>query len=192
MTNQLKLERLPENNLELPKYATTWSGGIDFAACLSRPCIAIREDASKISFLTLEQVGQPMRRRLDDGEEWKHVADEYACENPILLIRPSEIILVPLGFKTQFENGHILQLHVRSSIGLSGLSLANGTGIIDSDYRGELFAALFNRTNYVIKIEHGKRIVQGILLKYERSEIIADTVDDTVRGEGGFGSTGSK
>lgn len=150
----LKIERLEHNDLDLPKYATLNSAGIDFSACITRcPRTATR--------LYL----------------------------PITL-NPGDIFMVPLGFKCEIEDGYVMKLYVRSSIGKKGLVLANGTGIIDSDYRGELFACMRNCSNDKIEINHGDRIVQAVIQKYDRCEIIEGEVNETIRGEGGFGSTG--
>ena len=97
--------------------------------------------------------------------------------------------MVPLGFRSAFGPAYVLNLHVRSSIGLKGLMIANGTGIVDPDYRGELFAALWNRTHNAITIKHGERIVQGVLLQFTMGIIREGLVDETQRGNGGFGST---
>jgi dUTP pyrophosphatase len=109
-----------------------------------------------------------------------------------LVFNPNETIMVPLGFKCEFDPTYVLQLHVRSSIGLAGFQLANGTGIVDPDYRGELFACLYNRTNEHLIIKHGQRIVQGILLTAMRLIVQESCVSNTQRGENGFGSTGEK
>ena len=131
--------------------------------------------------------------------------DDNSVTDISLIIRPGETILVPLGwacdFNTYYSDGvinptiksKVMKLYVRSSIGLRGLSLANGTGIIDSDYRGELMACIFNHSGNEVIIEHGERIVQGIIQEY--SELSIYEVKDllkTERGEGGFGSTGKE
>jgi dUTP pyrophosphatase len=147
----LKIERLEKNDLDLPRYATEDSAGIDFSACT---------------------------RRLPRSPEF---IDLY----------PGEVAMIPLGFKVQIEYGYVMKLYVRSSVGKKGLVLANGTGIIDSDYRGELFACMRNCcTDESIEISHGDRIVQAVIQKYSHCEIVEGKVDETIRGEGGFGSTG--
>lgn len=178
MSQWLILERLEENNLPLPKYATDHSVGVDFAACLTRPCFLVGLNGKKFPFTALDS------KERDYGEHTRKV------ENPILKVSPHETIMIPLGFKSEFGEQHVLQLHVRSSVGLNGFLLANGTGIVDPDYRGELFVCLYNRTENDLIIKHGQRIAQGVLLEFTRPIIKEDTVSTTVRGEGGFGSTG--
>jgi dUTP pyrophosphatase len=108
-----------------------------------------------------------------------------------LRIEPGDTITVSLGFHVDFPQGYVLLLAVRSSMSKKGISLANNVGIIDSDYRGELLAALRNDTKERIKIEHGERIVQGLLVPVVQAKIVeTDNLSETARGEGGFGSTG--
>jgi len=113
-------------------------------------------------------------------------------ETSRLYINPNETILIPTGFKTSFDQDLVLKIYIRSSIGLNGLVLANQVGIIDSDYRGELFIALRNSSDIVQLINHGDRIAQAMLECIVKPEIIADVVDKTARDDGGFGSTGRK
>jgi dUTP pyrophosphatase len=157
----LLIERLEKNDLDFPKYATANSAGIDFSACIRRP---------------------PSSTEFVDSNEILHL--------PPMILHPGEVAMIPLGFKVQIEDGYVMKLYVRSSIGKKGLVLANGTGIIDSDYRGELFACMRNCTDEFIEISHGDRIVQAVIQKYSQCEIVEGKVDETIRGEGGFGSTG--
>lgn len=202
MSEWIKLERLPGNDLPLPKYETPMSAGIDFAVCLKRPCFKIGESKSKSPFIPTKYGENPLRKDLSSEQIdlWKtdgvydsdpHRLDELGEQTQILM-NPGEVIMMPLGFKSEFGNHYVLHIHVRSSVGLMGLTLANGTGIVDPDYRGELFAVLFNRSQYIIPVTHGDRVVQGVLLRFEQAIIQEEKVDDTERGEGGFGSTGLK
>ena len=218
MTEWLKLERLIENDLPIPRYESRNSAGVDFSACLTRPCRQVPEGASfketqsfvccdptqKASYWTLlagltESVGKTTelnrlvtsnkRLRVDPTDEsWKN----YKKANAIrLVIFPGETIMIPLGFKCEFGRTHVLMLHVRSSIGMRGLELANQTGIIDPDYRGELWAVVYNRNREVpIIVEHGDRLVQGVMLSFNQAVIDEADVCETNRGTGGFGSTG--
>lgn len=191
----IKLERLPSNDLPLPKYETKNSAGIDFGACLKRPCIKVGPKKNKQYFLPDWERSSYCggynhhSKQLSSPEDWE--PKEYDWK-PILTIEPNELVMVPLGFKSEFGFNYVLHLHVRSSVGLMGLILANGTGIIDPDYRGELFAAILNRSQEQVVIEHGDRIVQGVLLGFNQAIVIEKEVDATERGEGGFGSTGLK
>lgn len=180
MSEWMKLERLPQNSLPTPKYESAQSAGFDFAACLTRPCKIVKANG-KQNFVVNDEAD-----RILVDQSW-----EPCHKKPLLIIGPDETIMVPLGFKSEFGNRYVLQLHVRSSVGISGLMLANGTGIVDPDYRGELFAVLWNRHNYAIPVSHGERIVQGVLTQFTRAVINeVGNVRKTDRGEGGFGSTG--
>lgn len=209
MTEWMKLERLDDNDLPLPRYETEFSAGVDFAACLTRLCKHIppgkthkeaepficgdpifntkprnkwfqRVDTSELDSISAR------RCKYNDGDNVI-----FLVAQPTLIIEPYETIMIPLGFKTEFGKSYTLNIHVRSSLGLSGLILANGTGIVDPDYRGELFAVIHNRNHEKsIVIEHGQRIVQGVLLQFCQAIITEEKVDMTERGDGGFGSTG--
>jgi dihydrofolate reductase len=183
----LTLERLPKNDLPLPRYATIQSAGLDFSACLTRACKAVEPaTGDKKDFWVIPNNSSRAWGRLDhephiDPQEHKDLA---------ILLYPLQTVLVPLGFKCSFDASCVLNLYPRSSVGLKGIVLANGTGIVDPDYRGELFAALVNRTEKRIVIKHGERIVQGILTRFSQGIVIEGKVDNTARGEGGLGSTG--
>lgn len=183
----LTLERLDKNTLPTPGYATPHSAGLDFAACLTRPCMSVEAaTGNKEKFWVVpNNSGSAWVRR----ESEPHL-DPATVDNLALLLYPGETVLVPLGWKCAFHNSCVFNMYVRSSVGLKGVVLANGTGIIDPDYRGELFAALTNRTDKRIVVKHGERIVQGILTHFSQGIILEGKVDETVRGEGGLGSTG--
>lgn len=168
MSQWLILERLQNNDLDLPRYATDHAAGVDFAACLTRTGYVY----------------------VDDPEAGESVKFPVGPTNKIEF-ESHQTRMISLGFKCEFGEQYVLTMHVRSSIGLQGFILANGTGIIDPDYRGELFACMFNKTNHKLTISHGQRIVQGVLLKFERPVITEREVGGTKRGERGFGSTGS-
>lgn len=180
MTAWLNLQRLPKNDLKAPFFATSNSAGIDFSACLRRPCykMDIKEHETQKREFYLDERGN----RLSSSPE---------IEEPILILKPNEIILVPLGYKCEFSDGYALKLYIRSSLGIKGIMLANNVGIIDADYRGELFACLINLSGVDFKIVHGERIVQAIM-SHCIQPIIKEisVVNSTLRGEGGFGSTG--
>lgn len=195
MTEWLLLERLPNNDLPLPKYETINSAGVDFPACLTRPQRLVPEAASYKNTIPFLQLFNGNRKEFNDGE----VNNEEALLQRIselslskeVTIHPKETIMVSLGYKCEFGQAYVLLLHIRSSIGMMGLELANSTGIIDPDYRGELWAVLHNRNaTKPIKIKHGDRLVQGVMLGFNQAIIEEGTVRSTARGIGGFGSTG--
>ncbi len=193
MAQFLTLERLDNNILPTPRYGTTHSAGLDFAACLTRPCILVEPGTGekKKFWVSPNNSGQAWVRH--DHQPGEIPPEKHA--DLALLLNLGETILVPLGFKCSFDITCVMKMYVRSSVGLKGIVLGNGTGIIDPDYRGELFAALTYRvadytprTSVVIK--HGERIVQGVLTHFSQGIVKEGKVDETIRGEGGLGSTG--
>lgn len=108
-------------------------------------------------------------------------------------IFPRENVPCHTGLAVAIPKGYHGELHVRSSIGIHGIRLANCTGIIDSDYRGELICVLVNDTDDTLHIAADTRIAQ--LLLYKDPDFIIEEVDEldkTARGNGGFGSTNNK
>lgn len=114
--------------------------------------------------------------------------------NADITIYPHCVELVPTGIKAQFESDEVLQLYNRSSNPIKrGLMLANGVGIVDSDYYGnssndgEIMFAFYNFLDLTVQIKKGEKIGQGIFMKY----LMVD--DDNAKGErsGGWGSTGA-
>lgn len=107
-------------------------------------------------------------------------------------IQPGETALIPLGFKAAVPPMHVMLLFIRSGTAKKGLALANGVGVIDADYRGEVCALVHNTTDTAIDIERGQRIAQFIILPLPAVSLASvKSLPDTARGEGGFGSTGT-
>jgi dUTP pyrophosphatase len=109
-----------------------------------------------------------------------------------LELAPGQIKLVPTGLRVQIPEGYEMQIRPRSSLALKhGVTLPNTPGTIDSDYRGPLGVIMINlgATPYVL--QHGERIAQAVIAPVTRAAyVIAEALDDTARGAGGFGSTG--
>ncbi len=107
-------------------------------------------------------------------------------------IEPLQRLLVPTGLFIEIPKGFEGQIRARSGLAIKhGIGLINGIGTIDSDYRGEIKIALVNISNDEFTIKNGDRIAQLVINKYERVELIeVETIDETQRGSGGFGSTG--
>ena len=181
------IERLRGNNLPLPKYQTVGSACFDLSACLSRRMSECLPNGKKRHFIY--DIKSEYLRKYVEGQE--DVISEEA-DLSRLYINPGEIILIPTGYKISFDDKLVLKLYIRSSISLVGLNLANQVGIIDSDYRGEVFLALKNNSDISQSIIHGDRIAQAMLECIIKTDIIADVVDSTARNDGGFGSTGRK
>lgn len=100
--------------------------------------------------------------------------------------------LVPTGFRVAVPSGYELQVRPRSGLALKqGLSIPNSPGTIDSDYRGPVGVLLINLGKDPVTIAHGERIAQLVLAPVVQAEFqLADALDETGRGVGGFGSTG--
>ena len=120
-------------------------------------------------------------------------SDLYACLNDAITIMPGETANIPLGFKTEFEEGYVALVYARSGLACKrGLAPANKVGVIDSDYRGEWLVALHNHSGNPQIIAHNERIAQVVFQKIEKAEFEeVEELNDTERGEGGFGSTGA-
>lgn len=114
-----------------------------------------------------------------------------AIEAPILL-KPFERKLIPTGIKIELEHGFEAQVRPRSGISIKyGISLVNCVGTIDEDYRGEVCVPVINLSTEEYTIQPNERIAQMIIAKIERAEILlVQSLSETVRAAGGFGSTG--
>ncbi len=114
-----------------------------------------------------------------------------AISEPITL-QPLERKLIPTGLKIELEHGYEAQIRPRSGLSIKhGISLINCVGTVDEDYRGEVCVGLVNVSNEAYTIQPDERIAQMVIAKYEQAQIeVVTELSDTVRGEGGFGSTG--
>jgi dUTP pyrophosphatase len=102
--------------------------------------------------------------------------------------------LIPTGISIEVPNGYCAKIYARSGIAdKRGLAPSNGVGIIDSDYRGQVFVSLANHSEVTQYVEPGERIAQIMIEKVEPfAWVQVDELDETNRGIGGFGSTGEK
>ena len=109
-----------------------------------------------------------------------------------LTLAPRQIALVPTGLRVQIPEGYEMQIRPRSSLALKhGVTLPNTPGTIDSDYRGPLGVIMINLGSQAYTIEHGERIAQAVVAPVTRAAyVLAEALEDTARGAGGFGSTG--
>ena len=109
-----------------------------------------------------------------------------------IALAPGARALVPTGLAVAIPPGFEMQIRPRSGLALKhGLSLANAPGTIDSDYRGPLGIILINLGQDVVTIAHGDRIAQAVITPVAQATFtLAETLDETDRGTGGFGSTG--
>ena len=97
------------------------------------------------------------------------------------------------GLAFEVPAGHVLKVYSRSGHGFkNGLRLSNATGIVDSDYRGELMVSITNDSATAFEFEPGDRIAQAMILPFPQVELVeAASLSETARGAGGFGSTGA-
>ena len=128
------------------------------------------------------------------GSEFSAGADLYALADEPITIAPHETVLVHTGVAMEIPTGYVGLVFARSGLATKrALAPANKVGVIDSDYRGEIMVALHNHGSEAKTIENGERIAQIVLVPYLTAEFDeVDELTDTVRGEGGFGSTGRK
>ena len=128
------------------------------------------------------------------GTEFSAGADLYACSDAPIIINPHQTVMVHTGIAMEIPVGYAGLVYARSGMAAKhGLAPANKVGVIDSDYRGEIMVALHNHGEEAQTIENGERIAQLVITPFVTAEfILADELCETVRGEGGFGSTGRK
>lgn len=117
----------------------------------------------------------------------------YLPESPVVL-QPLQRALIPTGLYMQLPQGYECQIRPRSGLALKhGISLVNTPGTIDCDYRGEIGVILINLSNEPFTVNDGERICQMVITDYTRAEWqLTDSLDDTERGDGGFGHSGVK
>jgi len=115
-----------------------------------------------------------------------------ALPDPVV-VGPRERVLIPTGWAVAIPPGCEGQVRARSGTALKrGLTLPNGVGTIDSDYRGELMVAIVNIGEVAQEIAHGERIAQLVIAPVMHATVTeVEALDETVRGAGGFGSTGT-
>jgi len=114
------------------------------------------------------------------------------CANADVALQPLERKLVPTGVRVSIPLGYEGQVRPRSGLAIKhGLSLVNSPGTIDSDYRGEISLILVNLGQEAVDLKRGERVAQLVICPIARAELqLVDILDETHRGEGGFGSTG--
>lgn len=135
----------------------------------------------------------------------KHELPTYATElsagmdiranlsEPVTL-KPMERCLIPTGLYLAIPKGYEAQIRPRSGLAIKkGITVLNSPGTIDADYRGEVCVILVNLSNEPFIIEDGERIAQMVIARHEQAAWqVVESLDETERGEGGFGHTGKK
>lgn len=126
------------------------------------------------------------------GTEFSAGADLCACLDAPVTIQPNQTVLISIGIAMEIPAGYAGLVFARSGLATKRhLAPANKVGVIDSDYRGEFFVPLHNHGAVAQTVQDGERIAQMILTPYLTAKFVeASTLSDTLRGEGGFGSTG--
>ena len=114
-------------------------------------------------------------------------------EEPVTL-KPLERRLIPTGLHIALPAGYEAQVRPRSGLALKkGITVLNSPGTIDADYRGEIGVLLINLSQEAFIVNDGERIAQMIIARHEQGEFVAvEVLDETERGEGGYGHTGVK
>jgi len=128
------------------------------------------------------------------GSEFAAGADLYACPDGPVTIPPHETVLVPTGLSLELPVGWAGMVFARSGMAAKrDLAPANKVGVIDCDYRGEVMVSLHNHGTGPQTVEPGERIAQLVIMPYLTAQFFeTEELSETVRGEGGFGSTGFK
>jgi len=174
----MQIKIVNKTEFELPKYEAVGSAGMDLRANLKpeKP-----ENSNEID---------PF-----DEENWDE-ADTLTLEPHIQQIVPTGIFiqLPDTIIETHTGEGWGYEAQIRPRSGMAakyGITIVNCVGTIDSDYRGEIKVILMNLTDTSYTIKHGDKIAQMIINRYERISLVeVNTLDETKRGSGGFGSTG--
>ena len=121
-------------------------------------------------------------------------ADIHACLDEPIVLQPMERRRIPTGLAMAIPEGYEVQIRARSGLGFKhGITMVNGVGTIDSDYRGELMVLLINLSTEEFIVNDGERIAQMVIARHEVAEFqVVEELDDTERGAGGYGHTGVK
>ena len=128
------------------------------------------------------------------GSEYAAGADLYACTDGEVTVEPHTTVMIPTGIALELPVGYAGFIYARSGLASKrSLAPANKGGVGDCDYRGEVKVALHNHGEAAQTVAAGERIAQLVVAPYITAEFTeADELSDTVRGAGGFGSTGRK
>ncbi len=118
--------------------------------------------------------------------------DLRACIDEPVVLRPLQRMLVPTGLYIELPEGYEAQIRPRSGLAIKhGISLVNSPGTVDADYRGEIKVIVVNLSDEDFTLNPGERMAQMVVARHERVEWEeVDVLQDSVRGDGGFGSTG--
>lgn len=125
-----------------------------------------------------------------DGSAGLDLYTDLLASQDKIVLYPNQSQLFPTSLKMQIPQGFYGSIVPRGGKGTSGLVIGNLEGVVDCDYRGEVFICLWNRTDSVITIDLTKAVAQMIIKPYEKCDImVVNHLDDTERGEGKLGNT---
>ena len=118
--------------------------------------------------------------------------DLHACLEENVVIAPGETVMIPTRLAMEIPSGFVGLIYARSGMAVKrGLAPANKVGVIDADYRGEILVALYNQSSGEQTVEDGERVAQMVITPVPTVELTEVTeLNDSIRGAGGFGSTG--
>lgn len=167
MANDTRVKIILEDGVEMPVYATEGSAGFD-----------IKVNKVLKLFKGNKEVN------LDENLQ-NSISKGY------IFLRPHERVLLGTGIRVELPPEKMLEIRSRSGSSLKrGLIVGNSPGTVDSDYRGEVGVIIINTTPFLAKIELGEAIAQGVVTDYYKAKFVeVDVFSETLRGEGGFGST---
>lgn len=128
------------------------------------------------------------------GSQYAAGADLYACLEEPVTLAPGETKMIPTGLALEVPEGYAGLIYARSGLASKkGLAPANKVGVVDADYRGEVMVALHNHSLVPAEVEPGERIAQMVITPFITAAFMeVAELSETVRGAGGFGSTGNK
>ncbi len=128
------------------------------------------------------------------GTEYSAGADLYNSKGEAVSIPPHATVLIHTGIAAEIPEGYCGLIFARSGLASKrGLAPANKVGVIDADYRGEIMVALHNHSDIPAAVEGGERVAQLAIVPFLKADFEeTEELSDTVRGAGGFGSTGTK
>ena len=121
--------------------------------------------------------------------------DLYACIDEEITLKPQNLVMIPTGIAIELPSeNYMANIYSRSGLGVKhGITLSNGVGVVDSDYRGEVCVGLCNVSNKDYTIKPQERIAQLVIAPVSMMDTcVVDSLEETERGTGGFGSTGRK
>lgn len=138
--------------------------------------IKLRENAILPSYQTKQAAGM----------------DLHACIDAPITLQPLERKMIPTGIAIELPSGYEAQVRARSGMSIKhGITMVNGVGTVDADYRGEIGALVINLSDQPFTVEPDMRIAQMVVTRYSYvTWQLTDTINQTDRGDGGYGSTG--